>query len=612
MTRTPIGLNPWGENQHDDLNGIEALAQAALILAQSDHDIIVGGRLSPNAIQVLVEQLVAANVPPAVAAALANDAGIRAALLAQITALTLNDLGLVRTNNPLFPQWGHGDPVFSIADVKGARSWVEIAADGHPTPHAAQLITQAVQAMVREFVTPSQQAPGIAFAITDAANRIALSILQDGSVSIPKLVVPDGFLSKILPVGVQMSSLPSQSGYQFAITDQNNRVAFGLTAEGKIVGSLVSMPDLTIPPDQYVLSTRGVAPNRQIDIQNTTTGNKKVVTTTGDNFQPRLARDGKAVFFETMQVDGSSKSFYYDTTLAKVWPAITEALKWVGWGDSLTGFGWYESALQTLLGAGAVVLNRGIGGSRTNDIAGRQGGIPVPCTVPGNVIPASTAPINVTCPVRILNGTSTGTVTNNGTLAGVAGVMSRTGADSTAQYTFTPNVAPGAPVACPPSTPFIPDDAIAYQSYSNIIWTGRNNIGVDVDADTLAMTKFIKAYSPRFLVIGVTSSVTETVGTSAYIWIEAQNARLAAAYGDRFVDFRRYLITNADAIFTAQGWGKTANDIACLAGDTIPPTFMNAPGSSLDGRDSLHFRQEIFQAVLAPLLYSRMQQKGWA
>lgn len=285
--------------------------------------------------------------------------------------------------------------------------------------------------------------------------------------------------------------------------------------------------------------------------------------------------------------------------------AVSRVTHWSMWGDSLTAAGSIRAELLGLLPVGSVVVNEGIGGQRPVEIEARATGT---CyvTVMGNQIPAS-GPVTCTnVPVKFFYGYAgpngeEPAVSRHGTLAGVPGVMSKAAvaAGGTPVYVFTRDT-PGAAVACPAGTPFVMDSAVEGRDHVAFIWTGRNNINDNVRDRVRRMVEFLTPHTKRFLVISPTTATTEIAGSSAHTRFVQVGAELAADWGDRYVDIRRYYIDHglADAGIT-----PTADDLNAIAGDTIPPSLMRVG-------DSIHFN-DAAQQLHAHQLFERAQQNGW-
>lgn len=144
-----------------------------------------------------------------------------------------------------------------------------------------------------------------------------------------------------------------------------------------------------------------------------------------------------------------------------------------------------------------------------------------------------------------------------------------------------------------------------------ILAAGRNNLilagGVDTQintliGDTAAMVNGLTG-TKSYLVLSVHTNVTE--GTSGgdmadYVTIKRMNDQLAATYGARYLDTRRYLIDNGLAV---NGLTATAGDLADIAKDTIPRALL-VPD------DGIHPNQYGYRAMAICIL-NKMVSMGW-
>lgn len=286
------------------------------------------------------------------------------------------------------------------------------------------------------------------------------------------------------------------------------------------------------------------------------------------------------------------------------------------WGDSMTaGSGASGSATrypQTLgTELGRTVANLGIGGQGSAQIAGRQGGIPVAVTVSGNEIPASGA-VSVTAisPAILTGGTSTATLTQTGTLAGVPGTLSKTGYPAT--YTFT-RAASGSAVSCPAGSLFVSDQIAQYIGSTVVIWAGRNDTRTTRASmlatrdNILAMISALTPQVKRVLVLPVfngravatAGGAYEPQGSAAYDAIQLVNEELARTLGDSFLaGLRDYMVRYA--IYDA-GLTPTADDLADMALDCIPRSLFS---------DDIHLNDYGYSQV-GKYVARYIKAKGW-
>lgn len=83
---------------------------------------------------------------------------------------------------------------------------------------------------------------GYVFAIIGASNRMALAIKADGSVIIPKFVIPDGSVTTAKLASSVLTLLPQvlalETGYAWALVDAAGKIGLGVKIDGTVVGKI--------------------------------------------------------------------------------------------------------------------------------------------------------------------------------------------------------------------------------------------------------------------------------------------------------------------------------------------------------------------------------------
>jgi len=283
-------------------------------------------------------------------------------------------------------------------------------------------------------------------------------------------------------------------------------------------------------------------------------------------------------------------------------------------GDSLTagagGSGGYPARLGVLFPT-RTILNMGIGGQTSTEIAQRVGAVPPTLSLAGSVMTTGAnvvtaingaAPSNTNGPLSTPSDNTTRPLT--GTFCGVHGTLSRSatgGPPSTAEtYIFTPDAGVTLPQHCPAGTPFIVD-AGGIGADLAIIWLGRNNFSpaAQVMADVAACVAML-TYPKRFIVMGVLNGnyAAETINGSNWLAIVSLNQQLQAAYPANFFDARRYLIDRglADAGIT-----PTTQDLTDIANDLVPTSLRF---------DNVHLIQPAYN-LIGTQLAAIINTKGW-
>lgn len=225
---------------------------------------------------------------------------------------------------------------------------------------------------------------------------------------------------------------------------------------------------------------------------------------------------------------------------------------------------------------GRTVINRAIAGQTAGQIIARQMGSPCLITVSGNQIPASgSVAITVKSELFVKNFGSQAAQSITGILCGVPGTILRDAAGNTDSYTFV-RTTPGIAIPCPAASPFVTDTGSADQEATQVIWVGRNGVA-SIMTTTIAKVEEAIRYLDhgRFLIIGVTTLFdgTEDIGSTNWNLITSYNNYMAARWGSRFFDVRRYLI---DQALADAGITPTSQDLADIAADRIPIRFKEA------------------------------------
>lgn len=271
----------------------------------------------------------------------------------------------------------------------------------------------------------------------------------------------------------------------------------------------------------------------------------------------------------------------------------------------------YPAKLAAMLGDSVEVFNIASSGWTVDEISARIGALPMPMSAAGNVIPAS-GPVTVTTTAVIGWGTD-GTRTYPGVLAGVPGTLVRNVA-SPNTFTFT-RTAPGADVPLPAGAIYVPDFA-GHDADTLVVMAGRNDVSQGIAgvhgsvanhivAGIRNIVAFLSRDIKQVLVMSVTTNTLEVAGTAGHTTVTTANAMLAAEYGPKFLDLRRYLI---DKAIYDLGITPTTEDLANMAADTLPPSIMD-PGSTGNG-DITHYSRATAQLV-ALQVFTYLTTRDW-
>ena len=264
-------------------------------------------------------------------------------------------------------------------------------------------------------------------------------------------------------------------------------------------------------------------------------------------------------------------------------------------GDSLTigagGTASYGSIVGTAL-QGRPVLSDGIVGQVASSIAVRQGGTPLTITIEGNKLD-SIKPIKIT---KLSNNflstpTNKDEYSRTGTVDGVRCTIRRTvNTDLSEMYTITPATVSVADI--PANSAFVLEDAARLKTATQILWYGRNNVGKS-DAETEIITSLDTSIAyitapARYIVVGVLLAAPEIKGTENYTQVTTINDKLAAKYGNSFVE----MTPPTDTEMAAISYSPTADDLTDLANLNFP-RGMRADITT----DSIHLNDKGYQII---------------
>lgn len=269
-------------------------------------------------------------------------------------------------------------------------------------------------------------------------------------------------------------------------------------------------------------------------------------------------------------------------------------------GDSLTagaggGGTSYPAELQALVDTMPVpgeVKNFGVGGERSETIAGRAGGRPWLASVVGGRIPASgevQVQLSADTGEDVLPLLQGANGVNPVTIGGVTGNLSRRGDD----YWFTREQA-GTEVVAPAPLGMVTAGSQDLRDDILVMWWGTNDGTNDATAiidRQRATVESMTVGDRRYLVLGLTTGDAE--------YRRPMEAQFLSAFGRRFVNVREHLTT--PAVLAAAGIQPSAADLQQMSAGRVPgvlrvdDTHLNAAGYRL----------------VAGLVWQRMTELGW-
>lgn len=242
-------------------------------------------------------------------------------------------------------------------------------------------------------------------------------------------------------------------------------------------------------------------------------------------------------------------------------------------GDSLTigagGTAPYGNIVGAALDARPVVSD-GIVGQVASRIAVRQGGVALKISIEGNKL-NGIQPVKITKLSNLFLSTPSNgdEYSRTGSVNGVRCTIRRkavTGQEDT--YTITPTTV--SVIDVPADSEFLLEDAARLKTATQILWYGRNNVGTTgAEDDIIASLDSSIAYitAPvRYVIVGVLIAASENKGTKNYDQAVAINAKLAAKYGEFFVE----MTAPTDAEMAAISYTPTTADLTDLANMNFP------------------------------------------
>ncbi|RVT99746.1 hypothetical protein EOD41_14980 [Mucilaginibacter limnophilus] len=276
-------------------------------------------------------------------------------------------------------------------------------------------------------------------------------------------------------------------------------------------------------------------------------------------------------------------------------------------GDSLTS-GSATSNYPRFLGRllNVSIYNNGIGGQTAQQIAGRQGGLPLNITIENNKIDGGSK-VNVieitseiageTVPNWFLNSSSDA-ARMRGTVNGVACEIVRKGS----QYII--RSLDKTSLVIQPRALFIPDDGRKQNNCIGIYWIGRNNINLKPSSDStiygvIEIAAKMVAYnkSGKYLVVGILNSIGEIKGTRGYNRAMLTNQKLEVIYGQHFVP----MTPPTDEEMLAVNYRPTDEDRVYIANGVFPKGLR---------RDATHFN-DTGNELIAKRIYKYFKANGY-
>ena len=240
---------------------------------------------------------------------------------------------------------------------------------------------------------------------------------------------------------------------------------------------------------------------------------------------------------------------------------------------------------------GVTVVNEAKGGEDSSQIAARLGAIPARITVPDNTIPASGSVVVTSSNMRTRRFLKPFT----GWLCGVHGEIS----SDDSEITFT-RTAPGDPVPCPPDSVFIPEAGSREASSMTILWMGKNDTPGEEEKTITrvdACAEYASGPQDRVLVLG--HFVNYETSPEQVKKVLDLNATHKATYGDRYLDFQDWLMS--DQVWEDTDITPTDEDRQAQAAGQLAPSLQ---------KDAGHMSWYVHQAG-ARRVHKKLAELGW-
>lgn len=440
----------------------------------------------------------------------------------------------------------------------------------------------------------------------DINGRYAWKTKGDGSVEIQKLIanskevtLEDGSrLSELIPFKLVTI------GTTTALVDSEYRYAWRVKEDG-----VFDVQKLRVDASKLTLSDRGESLADALAGTAESEPNFDYRLTSGDLFI--YNNDSGRVILASNNVDTASPisggiaykkqnaEYVYLTKKLTSQPRYSNR-RIICAGDSLTaGAGGngtsYPATLATLTGLTA--LNRGYAGRASADIALHMGALRPLLSVSNGKIPASGS-VAVTT-ISPSSGWRLGQdgETFPGTLAGVPGKLMRAKNDT---WSFTRTTA-GDAVTVPDDSEFICTEHAGEDDSITVSWIGRNNYATafaEVEKDTELFHEWVNVYNRQHIVIGMTTTAGEPMGSNNYKTITGINETLRRTYGDCYVDMLSYLVNNG---LVDAGIMPTEGDSADIQMGIIPRSLRS---------DDVHLNAAGY-SVAGKRIYQQMTLLGW-
>lgn len=283
------------------------------------------------------------------------------------------------------------------------------------------------------------------------------------------------------------------------------------------------------------------------------------------------------------------------------------------WGDSLTrgvgvGSSYSKAFPYVLYGLldGRKVINCGVGGENTINIASRQGGLPnivKPFTIPADTNKVEIELTNIygdSAGILLQGGSALDPITGKYVMTAQINPCSINGVEGTLTYEngkyYFSRSENGESVIISRPTPLITYAMKSMRDNINIIWIGTNG-GFTTSTELIecieAMIDYMSPINKKYIVIGIhhlVSTVTET--------FETIEKNMAMHFGRNYINERKYMIEYG---LSDAGITPTDEDTTAISQGKIPPSLLY---------DNVHYNDKGYN-IIANLVSERGKELGY-
>lgn len=326
-----------------------------------------------------------------------------------------------------------------------------------------------------------------------------------------------------------------------------------------------------------------------------------------------------------ISIPSNGVELYLNEFLTQTYPLVVNKIETINiskingketvncWGDSLTrgvgvGDSYSKAFPYVLYGLldGREVINCGVGGENTINIASRQGGLPnivKPFTIPANASKVEVKLTNIyggSTGILLQGGSALDPTTGKYVMTAQINPCSINGVEGTLTYEngkyYFSRSENGESVIVSRPTPLITYAMKSMRDNINIIWIGTNG-GFTTSAELIecieAMIDYMSPINKKYIVIGIhhlVSTVTET--------FETIEKNMAMHFGRRYINQRKYMIEYG---LSDAGITPTVEDTTAISEDKIPPSLLY---------DTVHYNDKGYN-IIANLVVERGKELGY-